>query len=100
MVINKIFSLRSRWMAFSHDLAWVVAAVWHRLKGMDQGTLIMSDIIPDRLIDAVAIVTAQFERGDVVDIVPDYKGGLVSVQVSRIIQSYTDYIRRTVWKEQ
>lgn len=70
-----------------------------RPEGMDQGTLIMSDIIPDRLLDAVAIVTAQFERGDVVNVVPDYKGGLVSVQVSRIIQSYTDYIRRTVWRE-
>jgi UDP-N-acetylglucosamine 2-epimerase (non-hydrolysing) len=70
-----------------------------RPEGMDKGTLIMSDIVPDRLLDAVAIVTGQFQRDANVDVVPDYQGGRVSVQVSRIIQSYTDYIRRTVWRE-
>jgi len=70
-----------------------------RPEGMDQGTLIMSDIVPERLLDAVAMVVAQCERGDLVDVVPDYQGGMVSVQVARIIQSYTDYIRRTVWHD-
>jgi len=70
-----------------------------RPEGMDQGTLIMSDIVPDRLLNAVNIVVGQFERGGLVDVVRDYQGGNVSVQVSRIIQSYTDYIRRTVWRE-
>jgi len=70
-----------------------------RPEGMDQGTLIMSDIVPDRLLSAINIVVEQFERGEAVNVVPDYQGGKVSVQVSRIIQSYTDYIRRTVWRE-
>jgi len=70
-----------------------------RPEGMDQGTLIMSDIVLERLLDAITIVMAQCDRGDLVDIVPDYRGGKVSVQVARIIQSYTDYIRWTVWHE-
>jgi len=71
-----------------------------RPEGMDQGTLVMSDIVPARLIDAVALVLDQHDRGQIISVVPDYQGGNVSVQVARIIQSYTDYIRRTVWREE
>jgi len=70
-----------------------------RPEGMDQGTLVMSDVVPSRLLDAVALVSGQYDRGEVVPVVPDYQGGNVSVQVARVIQSYTDYIRRTVWRE-
>ena len=70
-----------------------------RPEGMDQGTLVMSDVVPERLLDSVALVLNQVERGQVVPVVPDYQGGCVSVQVARVIQSYTDYIRRTVWRE-
>jgi len=71
-----------------------------RPEGMDQGTLVMSDVVPERLVDAIALVLSQHKRGHMVPVVPDYQGGLVSVQVARVIQSYTDYIRRTVWREQ
>ncbi|GAV19754.1 UDP-N-acetylglucosamine 2-epimerase [Mariprofundus micogutta] len=70
-----------------------------RPEGMDQGTLVMSDVVPGRLIDAVALVLDQHDRDEMVAVVPDYQGGNVSVQVARVIQSYTDYIRRTVWRE-
>ncbi len=70
-----------------------------RPEGMDQGTLIMSDIVPQSLLDAVAIVLDQADRGLKAPAVPDYEGGPVSLQVARIISSYTDYIRRTVWRE-
>jgi len=70
-----------------------------RPEGMDQGTLIMSDIVPERLLDAVNMMTEQQQRGLQVPVVPDYEGGPVSVQVARIIRSYTDYVRRTVWYE-
>ncbi len=71
-----------------------------RPEGMDEGTLIMSDLVPERLLNAVSITLGQRARGCSVGKVSDYEGGSVSVQVARVIQSYTDYIRRTVWREQ
>jgi UDP-N-acetylglucosamine 2-epimerase (non-hydrolysing) len=71
-----------------------------RPEGMDEGTLIMSDLLPDRLLQAVAITLSQHDpKNPNLTTVTDYKGGRVSIKVSRIIQSYTDYIRRTVWRE-
>ena len=71
-----------------------------RPEGMDEGTLIMSDVIPERLLRAVSTVLAQHKNGQgTISTVEDYEGGRVSVKVVRIIQSYTDYIRRTVWRE-
>jgi len=71
-----------------------------RPEGMDEGTLIMSDLIPDRLLQAVAMICSQHDQKNPVHkTVADYQGGKVSVQVTRIIQSYTDYIRRTVWRK-
>jgi UDP-N-acetylglucosamine 2-epimerase (non-hydrolysing) len=59
----------------------------------------MSDLLPERLLNAVSMVLEQQARGCKLAVVADYQGGQVSVQVARIIQSYTDYIRRTVWRE-
>ena len=71
-----------------------------RPEGMDEGTLIMSDLVPDRLLQAVAMICSQHNRKNpTLKTVTDYQGGKVSIQVARIIQSYTDYVRRTVWRE-
>ncbi|HKI60328.1 MAG TPA: UDP-N-acetylglucosamine 2-epimerase (non-hydrolyzing) [Mariprofundaceae bacterium] len=80
--------------------AVTVRQAHERPEGMDEGTLIMSDLVPERLLNAVKMVLDQQARGWVISTVSDYQGGSVSVQVARIIQSYTDYIRRTVWREQ
>lgn len=80
--------------------AVTVRQAHERPEGMDEGTLIMSDLVPERLVNAVTIVLDQHRRGMKTTVVDDYRGGSVSVQVARIIQSYTDYIRRTVWREQ
>ncbi len=73
-----------------------------RPEGMDVGTLIMSGLKRARVLDAVAIIRAQHQPGTrVMPKVPDYGADLdpnpVSKQVLRIVQSYTDYINRTVW---
>jgi len=69
-----------------------------RPEGMDQGTLVMSGLKSDRVLEAVAVVTAQHDRGPrVFKAVPDYEAGPVSKQVLRIVLSYTDYVNRTVW---
>uniref|UniRef100_UPI003BA0473D UDP-N-acetylglucosamine 2-epimerase n=1 Tax=Pseudomonas asiatica TaxID=2219225 RepID=UPI003BA0473D len=69
-----------------------------RPEGMDEGTLIMCGLTPDRVLDAVRVVISQHDRNKrVIPVVQDYLGGPVSKQVVRIVYSYTDYINRTVW---
>jgi len=71
-----------------------------RPEGMDEGTVIMSDIAPERVIHAVAMALAHFDENSIgIRQVADYNGGQVSKKVARIIQSYTDYIYRTVWRK-
>ena len=71
-----------------------------RPEGMDEGTLIMSGLKSDDVIDAIEIVRNQLERNSkAVRIVSDYDVKNVSVKVVRIIVSYIDYIKRNVWKE-
>lgn len=71
-----------------------------RPEGMDEGTLIMSGLKTDRVLEAVQVVTSQHERGTrVIPVVKDYQAGPVSKQVVRVVLSYTDYINRTVWSK-
>ncbi|MCP1468088.1 non-hydrolyzing UDP-N-acetylglucosamine 2-epimerase [Pseudomonas sp. S3E17] len=71
-----------------------------RPEGMDEGTLIMSGLKRESVMDAVRVVTSQHVRGQrKVPVVADYQGGPVSLQVVRVVLSYTDYINRTVWKK-
>ena len=71
-----------------------------RPEGMDEGTLIMSGLKRNSVMDAVRVVTSQHSRAQrKVPLVPDYQGGPVSLQVVRVVLSYTDYINRTVWSK-
>jgi UDP-N-acetylglucosamine 2-epimerase (non-hydrolysing) len=69
-----------------------------RPEGMDEGTLIMSGLKPERVLEAIHVVMAQVARGPrQFRIVKDYDTGNVSHKVLRIILSYTDYVNRIVW---
>lgn len=69
-----------------------------RPEGMDEGTLIMTGLNTDRIIESIDLVTSQVaENVDLIQTVPDYETENVSKKVLRIILSYTDYINRTVW---
>lgn len=71
-----------------------------RPEGMDEGTLIMTGLNKDRILDSIDVVTAQFEENnEVIRHIPDYISENVSKKVVRIILSYTDYINRTVWNK-
>lgn len=71
-----------------------------RPEGMDEGTLIMSGLKSERVLDAVRVVTSQHDRNArVIPVVRDYQAGPVSKQVVRVVLSYTDYINRTVWSK-
>lgn len=71
-----------------------------RPEGMDAGTLIMAGLTKDRVLDAVRITVAQHIREKTaVRPVQDYESPSVSKQVLRIVESYTDYVNRTVWRK-
>lgn len=71
-----------------------------RPEGMDAGTLIMSGLKRDRVLDAVSVITAQYCRSArSTPPVADYEATAVSKQVVRVVLSYIDYINRTVWRE-
>jgi len=66
-----------------------------RPEGMDEGTVIMSGVDKEGVLDAINTVTSQNIRMRVVD---DYNNDILAAKVVRIILSYTGYINRTVWK--
>lgn len=71
-----------------------------RPEGMDEGTLIMSGLNKDRIIESIKVVTSQHREDRVTKIVSDYDVDNVSMKVLRIILSYVDYINRTVWHKE
>lgn len=71
-----------------------------RPEGMDVGTLIMAGLKKERVLDAVRITIAQQDhQRSAVRPVLDYENPAVSKQVLRIVESYTDYVNRTVWRK-
>jgi UDP-N-acetylglucosamine 2-epimerase len=71
-----------------------------RPEGMDVGTVIMSGLKKDRVLDAVNVIIAQHDKTKrVMNLVADYEGGPVSKQILRIVLSYIDYVNRTVWSK-
>ena len=70
-----------------------------RPEGMDRGTLIMTGLDPERILQSVKIVTDQYERGFRPVVVDDYNVPDVSQKIVRIIASYVGYVNRTVWSK-
>ncbi|MDP2127581.1 MAG: UDP-N-acetylglucosamine 2-epimerase (non-hydrolyzing) [Pseudohongiella sp.] len=71
-----------------------------RPEGMDVGSLIMSGLKKDGVLNAVRVVLAQHDKTRrVIPQVEDYDGGPVSKQVLRVVLSYVDYINQTVWRK-
>ena len=71
-----------------------------RPEGMEEAAVIMSGLEPDRVLQALSVLETQ-GRGETRTLrrVADYSMPNVSAKVLRIILSYTDYVRRVVWKE-
>jgi UDP-N-acetylglucosamine 2-epimerase (non-hydrolysing) len=69
-----------------------------RPEGMDEATVIMSGLKPEAVLSAIDVAIAQHSRvSRQFRLVGDYEPRNVSQKVVRIILSYTDYVRRTVW---
>lgn len=69
-----------------------------RPEGMDAGTLVMSGLKTERVLQAVEVVTSR-PAGLRAGLPSDYEVLNVSQKVLQIIVSYVDYVRRTVWSE-
>jgi len=71
-----------------------------RPEGMEEASVMMVGLNPERVLQALALIATQ-GRGAVRDfrLVSDYSMPNVAEKVVRIIHSYTDYVRRTVWNE-
>jgi UDP-N-acetyl-L-fucosamine synthase len=71
-----------------------------RPEGMEEASVMMVGLEPDRVMQALAIVDRQ-SRDLVRDFRPvsDYSMPNVSDKIVRLIHSYTDYVNRVVWKK-
>jgi UDP-N-acetylglucosamine 2-epimerase (non-hydrolysing) len=71
-----------------------------RPEGMDEGTLIMCGLKPERVLESIDVVMSQqVETPRPFKLVSDYDTENISKKVLRIILSYTDYVNRVVWKK-
>ena len=79
--------------------AITVRQAHERPEGMDEGTLIMTGLNKDRILESIEVVVNQNKIDGPMRIVNDYSIDNVSKKVLRIILSYTDYVNRTVWSK-
>lgn len=72
-----------------------------RPEGMDVGTLIMTGLRSEEILDAIRVVTAQHSAEERrFQTVADYDVPNVSRKILRVVMSYTGYVNRTVWRKQ
>jgi UDP-N-acetylglucosamine 2-epimerase (non-hydrolysing) len=71
-----------------------------RPEGMEEGAVIMTGLNPTRVLEGLEILRSQpLDSDRLIQMVKDYNIPNVSDKVVRIILSYTDYIRRVVWRQ-
>ena len=70
-----------------------------RPEGNDEGTLIMTGLNKNRILESIEVVVNQHNNDGPMRMVNDYSIDNVSKKVLRIILSYTDYVNRTVWSK-
>jgi UDP-N-acetylglucosamine 2-epimerase (non-hydrolysing) len=66
---------------------------------MEEAAVMMVGLEPERVRQALAVLAFDGDGRDSARIVADYAIPNVSDKIVRLIHSYTDYVRRTVWKE-
>ena len=79
--------------------AIMIRQAHERPEGMDEGTLIMSGLDQNRIIESINVVIDQYNNKIIPKIVDDYNVDNVSQKVVKIILSYIDFVNRTVWKK-
>ena len=64
---------------------------------LDKGSIVVGGISEESICQAVEMATAMAENHEDTELAEDYQDTNVSVKVVKIIQSYTDIVKRTVW---
>jgi UDP-N-acetylglucosamine 2-epimerase (non-hydrolysing) len=77
--------------------AVTVRQAHERPEGMDEGTVIMAGLNSKRILDSIELAVRQEKSFGISRIVEDYNVDQVSWKVSKIIFSYTDFIKRKTW---
>jgi UDP-N-acetylglucosamine 2-epimerase (non-hydrolysing) len=74
--------------------------VHERPEGFEQAAVMLVGLSVERILEGLDILTCQ-PRGEhrLLQIVRDYEASNVSDKVLRIVHSYTDFVRRRVWRE-
>jgi UDP-N-acetylglucosamine 2-epimerase len=71
-----------------------------RPEGMEEGTVIMTGLSLERVLQGINIIDRQSRgKNRSLRIVRDYTMPNVSEKVARVILSYTDYVNRVVWSK-
>jgi UDP-N-acetylglucosamine 2-epimerase (non-hydrolysing) len=79
--------------------AVMIRQAHERPEGMDKGTLIMSGLEKDRIIESIDVVVKNYKDKVIPEIVDDYNINNVSSKVVKIILSYIDFVNNTVWRK-
>jgi UDP-N-acetylglucosamine 2-epimerase (non-hydrolysing) len=79
--------------------AIMIRQAHERPEGMDEGTLIMSGLNKDRIIESIEIVTKLYKENKIPSVVDDYNVDNVSQKVLKIIFSYIDFINNNIWRK-
>ena len=70
-----------------------------RPEAMEEASVMMTGLNPERVLQCLQQLEYEKNNGFVFNTVKDYTAQNVSDKVVRIILSYTDYVKRTVWKK-
>lgn len=71
-----------------------------RPEAMEEASVMMTGFNKERILQALEILSCQESNSErTLNLVKDYNVSNISEKILRIIISYTDYVRRKIWKE-
>ena len=67
---------------------------------MEEASVMMTGFNKERILQALEILSCQESNSErTLNLVKDYNVSNISEKILRIIISYTDYVRKKIWKE-
>ena len=79
--------------------AVTIRSTHERPEGMDVGTLVMTGLDPQSVVESINVVTRHHRLGHRPDPVSDYSASSVSRTVVRVILSYVGFVNTYIWRK-